>query len=447
MQSAYQNYCGSCHMLPDPQHLPKRIWAETVLPQMWNLQGAPALDSLQKAQLTAYILAQAPDALPEITKQEVAELEQFKAEIHTVEQNKSHGIITSLSFDSLREAFWIGDALGRSYRHSENLDPRTQYGSPVVSTFRRDDSDYVTLIGYLGPSDLARGHLLRITAGAIDTLAGNLRRPVFTHIEDLNNNGQEEILISEFGNNFGALTLLERSNQPSGNIEEEYEKRELVSLPGCIKVAIADLDHDGRKDILALFGQAREGMKILYQQEELNFEIEEALQFTPEFGSSWFELADINADGFLDVILANGDNADYSIVLKPYHGVRIFLNDGENQFEESYFFPMHGATRVLVEDFDKDGDLDLAAMAFFPDFQADPQRGFVYLENLGGKNLAFAAQTTPLSAKGNWLVMDKGDMDGDGDTDIILGNFYQFRNRAFQQENPIDLLILKNLWN
>ena len=43
-------------------------------------------------------------------------------------------------------------------------------------------------------------------------------------------------------------------------------------------------------------------------------------------------IGDFNKDGLKDIIYTCGDNADYSMVLKPYHGVYIFLNEGESRF-------------------------------------------------------------------------------------------------------------------
>ena len=74
----------------------------------------------------------------------------------------------------------------------------------------------------------------------------------------------------------------------------------------------------------------------------------------------------------------------------------------------------------MPADYDRDGDLDLAAISFFPDFEQKPVNGFVYLENLGtGK---FAAATFAGVSAGRWLVMDAGDIDKDGDTDLVLGS-------------------------
>ncbi len=37
----------------------------------------------------------------------------------------------------------------------------------------------------------------------------------------------------------------------------------------------------------------------------------------------------------------------------------------------------------MARDFDGDGDLDLAVIAFFADYPKQPEEGFVYLENTG----------------------------------------------------------------
>jgi hypothetical protein len=99
-------------------------------------------------------------------------------------------------------------------------------------------------------------------------------------------------------------------------------------------------------------------------------------------------------------------------------------------------------------DFDGDGDLDVAAMSFFPDYDKSPEESFVYLENQGG--LKFTAHTFPDCYRGRWLTMDAGDLDGDGDVDIVLGGVYKTPFRApepllqrWQKEGPA-MLILRN---
>ena len=105
------------------------------------------------------------------------------------------------------------------------------------------------------------------------------------------------------------------------------------------------------------------------------------MSFPVIYGSSSFELDDFNHDGFKDILYTCGDNGDYTgNVLKNYHGVYIYLNDGKNNFTQKYFFPIHGCYKAIARDFDKDGDLDIAAISYFPDLKNQPQESFVYLE-------------------------------------------------------------------
>jgi hypothetical protein len=136
------------------------------------------------------------------------------------------------------------------------------------------------------------------------------------------------------------------------------------------------------------------------------------------YGASDFEIADFNKDGNFDILFTNGDNADFSSTLKPYHGVRIFLNDGSQSFKEDWFFPMYGAFQAIPFDFDSDGDLDIGAVAFFPDYKNGRDRGFLYFEKTDG---GFVPRTISESINARWLVMELADLNLDGKMDIILG--------------------------
>ena len=159
-------------------------------------------------------------------------------------------------------------------------------------------------------------------------------------------------------------------------------------------------------------------------------------------------LVDFDGDGAMDVLTANGDNADYTPFAKRYHGVRVYLNDGENHFVEAVFYPLNGAYKALPVDFDADGDLDIAAISFFPDYEKAPEESFVYLENEG--DMAFVAWTFLAATDARWLTMDAGDIDGDGDEDIVLGAFVRGASnvppaleKRWQRE-ATSLLILRN---
>ncbi len=209
-----------------------------------------------------------------------------------------------------------------------------------------------------------------------------------------------------------------------------FKKHILRDFSGAIKFYIEDYNHDGLPDIWVLFAQGEEGIFIFTNKGNGNFSQEEVLRFPPSYGSSYFELADFNKDGYPDIIYTCGDNGDNSPVLKPYHGIYIFMNDKTNHFTQKFFFPIHGCYKAIARDYDGDGDLDIATISFFTDYIKQPEESFVYLKNTG--NLEFQPYSFSGADMGRWLTMDAGDIDGDGKIDLILGNFSIVTRHAAQ---------------
>ena len=63
---------------------------------------------------------------------------------------------------------------------------------------------------------------------------------------------------------------------------------------------------------------------------------------------------------------------------------------------------------------------------------------------------AFTASTFPECISGRWLTMDAGDLDGDGDDDLVLGSLVKvptpvpdFLKKTWDEQGP-SVLILKN---
>jgi hypothetical protein len=89
-----------------------------------------------------------------------------------------------------------------------------------------------------------------------------------------------------------------------------------------------DWENDGLMDVIAGYGQALEGVFCFKNFGDGKFETIPFIEFHPLYGLSDLNVQDINQYGFEDLILSNGDNADLSPLLKPYHGIRIYYGDG-----------------------------------------------------------------------------------------------------------------------
>jgi hypothetical protein len=203
---------------------------------------------------------------------------------------------------------------------------------------------------------------------------------------------------------------------------EKYREHVLLPRSGAVRSVVRDFNRDGRPDIAVLVAQEQETLYLLLQDERGQFSTNHVVfRQSPIYGHTWFELVDFDKDGRPDFLVTNGDNGEYPSPPKRYHGIRLYLNRGDLRFEETFFFPLNGAFCAQARDFDEDGDLDIAAISFFPDYHKSPRESFVYLENQG--KMEFKASTFNQCLVGRWLVMDAGDLDGDGDKDLALGSY------------------------
>lgn len=460
-----KQYCAGCHQFPNPALLDKNTWSNSVLPQMAFRMGVdysmlssissgdyPAVMSVLPGQamvtpeeweaIKNYYMLEAPDSVEAATVEISNPVTQF--DVETIRLRISP-LLTIVKHDTLTGKIFIGSRLQKLYRLSEKFiaEDSFQLSSPPSQLLLTDQQDpTVLLMGIMDPNDQPKGQIAKLNMRdhMLTKIIDSLKRPVHMEEVDLNDDGLKDIIVSAFGNYSGALVLYK--NRGAGS----YEKNVLQNLPGARKVVTGDFDNNGMVDILAMLSQGDEKIILLLNQGDFNFRINTLLNFPPVYGSSYFEVADFNNDGKFDLLYTNGDNADYSMILKPYHGIRVFLNNGKNDFKESWFYNMHGASQAVARDFDMDGDLDIAAISFFPDFKNHAEQGFIYFENDEGM---FKPHTTMLAASGRWLKMDASDIDSDGDIDLMLGAL-NFNNgvpdtllKKWASEN-ISLLVFRN---
>jgi len=253
---------------------------------------------------------------------------------------------------------------------------------PTEATVKLQQQQNTTLalnMGSFSPTNTALGNFILLdNTGTEGVLVEKLRRPVDFVLTDLLNQGVvNDVLFCEFGKWTGGLSWY---SSQSGVLTF---KKFLDTKPGAIKVVVKDVDNDGLQDVMALYGQAREGLFLYKNLGNGNFKTKQLLAFPPSFGSSFFELVDFDNDGFLDLLYINGDNADIGQVEKPYQGIHFYINNGNFEFSERHFIPFPGAYKAICNDFDADGDLDLAAISFFPNFKNEQYQSLVFFENEG----------------------------------------------------------------
>jgi hypothetical protein len=274
--------------------------------------------------------------------------------------------------------------------------------------------------GILHPNDEPRGRLARYRFARDGSLQldrvviDSLIRPVFVQPFDFNRDGVDDFLIAEFGNNRGRLALYT-------SVGPRYDRQVLEPTPGAIRAELHDMNGDSAPDVVALFGQGDERMLLFTNDGSGKFPGRPRIlaRFPPVYGSMYFTMRDFNDDGSMDIVYVNGDNFDYSRVLKPYHGVRILENDGKNTFHERFLFPIYGAARAEVADFDRDGDLDILATSNFADRRSHPERGIVFLSNNGRYD--FRSYAFTIASRNRWNVAATADVNKDGYPDVIIG--------------------------
>lgn len=471
-----QKYCSTCHLFPEPELLTKTAWIHHIQPDMAKWLGIERVDYegmadgkiLLEAKLypTAPLLAEndwfaiwdyyravAPSQpLPQTIRPPARdELRQFRVK----KLNPHNGVpMTSLvKIDPARKQLLVGDAIGGvlfTFNAGGDVIDRTRFdGGPVSAAFRGNDL-YVATIGRVFPSDVQEGRVWKWSrAGSSNSqpqaIINSLRRPTDAVVARLNSDSRDDLIVCSFGNRLGRFSWFE------GNEDGAFEEHVLIDRPGAIRAEVRDFNGDGRQDILVLMAQAREGLYLFLNQGDERFSLETIVEKPPTWGFAGFDVVDFNKDGRLDIVTANGDNGDFALPLKKDHGIRVYLNEGQNRFQETFFFPLHGAYKVVARDFDRDGDMDLATIAYYANFSEARPETFVYLENTG--DLTFSASTCAESNAGRWMAMDAADLDGDGDVDLALGSFVRGPTtlpipesfREHWRTNGAAVLLLENL--
>jgi mono/diheme cytochrome c family protein len=443
--------CVSCHAFSPPDVLPRSSWRSELEKMTLIVEGkgipgwgepAPRVTlSEEYRAILAYYEAKAPAALPEpepwppaglgpvrFVRRAIA----FEGAL-TPEPAVSNVHLADLDGDGKPEVLACDMRQGvvlraDPARPERGAQPIAAVPHPAHVSVADVDGDgikdlLVADLGQFFPGDHERGAAVvlrgRREGGYAPVTLGGLPRVADVEADDFDGDGRTDLVVAAFGWwRKGQIALL-RQRGPAG--EPSFERTVVDPRPGPIHVVPADLDADGKLDFVALVAQEHEAVVAFLGDGRGGFR-ERTLYRAPHpnWGSSGMQLVDLDGDRDLDVLVTNGDMFDDDI-LKPYHGVQWLENRGRLRFEPRPLARLAGAHRAVAADLDGDRDLDVVVSAF-----AGAAGGgrdlpsLVWLEQV--KRGRFVRHSIA-AGRPRYPTLDVGDLDGDGDPDLVTGVF------------------------
>ena len=239
---------------------------------------------------------------------------------------------------------------------------------------------------------------------------------------DINNDGLEDIYLCGPRHQPGAILLQQQNGsfiekpQPDFRKDREHQDEDAVFF---------DADHDGDLDLYVVSGGYLFNENDVLLQDRLylndskgNFKKSSGSIPTETLAGSCVVPLDINNDNYPDLFVGTRLTPGKYPVASPS---MVLLNDGKGNFrngtnEVAPFFQQAAMIcDATAADIDNDGNQELIIVGEWTPIKV--------IKITNGKLEDVSAKWTMPSANGWWNCISAGDFDGDGDTDLVAGNY------------------------
>ncbi len=423
--------CAQCHTLPAPAHLPREEWPY-LLAWMGNYLGRPP-----EIQIDTQLVARCfIPPQPVVTREQFDEIRNYYLEQASIQYKlpppaphppvspwfepvpltNTPSVISLVAIDPADQAFVIGSSRPPGLLVSQRgVNTTIEVHSEPVAFERLGPVRRVALIGHLG-HDAREGQIVDFAAsdGTRQVLVDAHPRIAAHRTADIDGDGRDDLLVCGFG------------DYPVGRVgiwwggADKLKEQVLFEEAGAVWCDVADLDGDGDLDVVLAVGSNRPRLLAFVNEGSRRLVPRPIVERPVGWGYNRCLLVDWDGDGKLDLVELTGNNLELrGRPLKTHHGVRVLHNDGNWKFHEVLFEPLPGAMDVAAGDFDGNGRMDLAVTAFYPDWrQLMPTTLLLLMQRPDG---TVERQTIDDRYWNRWMRIAAGDVDGDGDIDLLLG--------------------------